>query len=91
MTVFDDGIALEALGDGLLRGRTVPQWANMVGPFGGITAATLLRAVELQSDVHGFPVALTVNYLAPIATGGISTFGHGPCEPTGPTSTGTSN
>lgn len=69
MTVFDDGIALEALGDGLLRGRTIPQWANMVGPFGGITAATLLRAVELQRDAHGFPVALTVNYLAPIADG----------------------
>ncbi|MBI3224149.1 MAG: thioesterase family protein [Mycolicibacterium cosmeticum] len=70
MTVFDDGIALEALDEGRLRGRTVPEWANMVGPFGGITAATMLRAIELQPDVHGFPVALTVNYLAPIVDGG---------------------
>lgn len=69
MTAFDDGIALQPAGDGLLRGRTVPEWANMVGPFGGITAAALLRAIELQPDVHGQPVALTVNYLAPIVDG----------------------
>ncbi len=69
MTAFDNGIALQPAGDGLLRGRTVPEWANMVGPFGGITAAALLRAIELQPDVHGQPVALTVNYLAPIVDG----------------------
>lgn len=67
--MFDKGIVLEPAGDGQLRGHTVPEWANMVGPFGGITAATLLRAVELQPDVHGQPVALTVNYLAPIVDG----------------------
>src|SRR4051812_40687387 len=69
MTVFDDGIALEALGGGRSRGRTLAQWANMVGPFGGITAATMLHAIELDPDVHGFPLALTVNYLAPIVDG----------------------
>jgi acyl-CoA thioesterase len=69
MTAFDNGIVLEPAGDGLLRGRTVPEWANMVGPFGGITAAALLRGIELQPDVHGQPVALTVNYLAPIVDG----------------------
>jgi acyl-CoA thioesterase len=69
MTAFDKGIALQPAGDGLLRGRTVPEWANMVGPFGGVTAAALLRAIELQPDAHGQPVALTVNYLAPIVDG----------------------
>ncbi|WP_395308684.1 thioesterase family protein [Mycobacterium sp. AMU20-3851] len=69
MTVLDNGIALERTGDGVLRGRTVPEWANMVGPFGGITAAALVRAIELQPDVHGLPVALTANYLAPIVDG----------------------
>jgi acyl-CoA thioesterase len=68
-TPFDNGIALEPAADGLVHGRTVAEWANMVGPFGGITAATLVRAVELQPDVHGLPLALTVNYLAPIADG----------------------
>lgn len=41
----------------------------MVGPFGGITAATLVRAIELHPQRHGQPIALTVNYLAPIADG----------------------
>lgn len=41
----------------------------MVGPFGGITAATLVRAVELHPQRHGQPIALTVNYVAPIADG----------------------
>lgn len=69
MSIFDHGIALEPVGDGRMRGRTVPEWANMVGPFGGITAATLVHAIELQPDVLGLPVALTVNYLAPISDG----------------------
>ncbi len=41
----------------------------MVGPFGGITAATIVRAVERHPDRHGQPIALTVNYLAPIVDG----------------------
>jgi acyl-CoA thioesterase len=66
---FDKALDLEPAGDGLLRGRTMPEWANMVGPFGGITAAALVRAVELHRDRHGQPIALTVNYLAPIVDG----------------------
>lgn len=69
MTAFDNGTALTLGADGNAHGRTVPEWANMVGPFGGITAAVLVRAIELQPDVHGFPLALTVNYLAPIVDG----------------------
>jgi acyl-CoA thioesterase len=41
----------------------------MVGPFGGATAAAILRAIEMQPDRFGEPVALTVNFAAPIATG----------------------
>ncbi|KLL95941.1 acyl-CoA thioesterase [Rhodococcus sp. IITR03] len=41
----------------------------MVGPFGGITAATLLRAVERHPDVLGMPLSLTINYAGPIADG----------------------
>lgn len=62
---FDAAITLES---GMF-GRTHPAWENMVGPFGGITAATLLHAVERHPDRHGDPLALTVNYLAPIADG----------------------
>ena len=66
---FDSGVALEAAGPGRMRGRTLPEWANMVGPFGGITAATLVHAIASQPDCHGQPIALTVNFLAPIADG----------------------
>lgn len=66
---LDRALALQPAGEGTMCGRTVPEWANMVGPFGGVTAAALLRAIELHPDVHGQPVALTVNYLAPIVDG----------------------
>lgn len=69
MHVFDSALALEPISDGVSRGRTRAEWANMVGPFGGITAATLLHAVDTHPDRHGEPLALTVNYLAPIADG----------------------
>ncbi|OBJ67690.1 acyl-CoA thioesterase [Mycobacterium sp. 1274756.6] len=66
---FDDAIAAQAAEPGRLRGRTLPAWANMVGPFGGITAAALLHAVQLQPERAGDPLALTVNFAAPIAEG----------------------
>jgi acyl-CoA thioesterase len=67
--VFDTGVRLTPAGDGTVGGRTHPQWANMVGPFGGITAATMLRAIEEHPDRHGDPISLTVNFLAPISDG----------------------
>jgi acyl-CoA thioesterase len=67
---FDDAIELESTeAKGVLRGHTSPEWANMVGPFGGVTAAALLRAVQLQPDRTGDPVALTVNFAAPVLDG----------------------
>ncbi|KUI40370.1 acyl-CoA thioesterase II [Mycobacterium sp. GA-2829] len=67
---FDAAVALEpVLHAGHWRGHTHPDWANMVGPFGGMTAAVLLHAVEKHPDRIGEPVALTVNYAAPVADG----------------------
>jgi acyl-CoA thioesterase len=66
---FDRAIELEATSTDVVRGRTRPEWANMVGPFGGLTAAVLLRAIQIHSDRLGEPVALTVNFAAPIADG----------------------
>lgn len=67
---FDDALVLDTTeGRGVLRGRTTPAWANMVGPFGGVTAAILLRAVEMHPDRTGEPVSLTVNFVAPVADG----------------------
>jgi hypothetical protein len=41
----------------------------MVGPFGGITAATMLKAALIHPARLGDPVALTVNYAGPVADG----------------------
>lgn len=66
---FDDALQFDRIGTDLRRGRTHPEWANMVGPFGGITAAAMLRAVETHPERIGEPLALTVNYASPIADG----------------------
>lgn len=67
---LDAALALEPLGEGRFGGRTHPDWANMVGPFGGITAAQLLQACLLHRQRLGEPLALTVNYAGAIADGG---------------------
>jgi acyl-CoA thioesterase len=66
---FDAAIALAPGADGLFDGATHPAWANMVGPFGGITAATLLNAAWRHPQRLGEPLSLTVNYAGPIAEG----------------------
>lgn len=66
---FDEALELTALGDGRYAGRTTPSYANMVGPFGGVTAATLVQAVLEHPERHGDPLALTVNFAGPIAYG----------------------
>jgi acyl-CoA thioesterase len=66
---FDIAIQLDSVDDNTRRGRTHPEWANMVGPFGGITAAALLHAIETHPDRIGEPLALTVNFAAPIVDG----------------------
>ena len=66
---FDAAIALQPLGDGRFSGATSPAYANMVGPFGGVTAATALNAVLQHPALLGEPVALTVNYAAALANG----------------------
>lgn len=52
------------------EGATHPAYGNMVGPFGGIIAATMLNAPLTHAERLGDPLALTVNYAGPIADGG---------------------
>lgn len=66
---LDRALELEAVDTDTVRGKTEPEWANMVGPFGGVTAAVLLHAIESHPDHLGEPVALTVNFAAPILEG----------------------
>jgi acyl-CoA thioesterase len=42
---------------------------NMVGPFGGVTAAALLQGLLQHPDRLGDPVSLTVNYAGALAAG----------------------
>ena len=66
---FDQAIALKSLGQHRYSGATHSAWLNMVGPFGGITAAVLLQAVLLHPERLGMPVAFTVNFCAGVAEG----------------------
>ncbi|MEZ5645873.1 MAG: thioesterase family protein [Burkholderiaceae bacterium] len=67
--VFDQAIALNPEGEGRYTGATSPAYANMIGPFGGITAATVLNGVLQHPALLGEPLSLTVNYAAALADG----------------------
>jgi acyl-CoA thioesterase len=66
---FDQAVALHSLGNGRYSGATQKPWLNMVGPFGGITAAVMLQAVMQHPELLGNPVSLTVNFCAGVAEG----------------------
>lgn len=66
---FDDAVALSTVPGAPTTGRTTEAYANMVGPYGGITAATMLRAVLDHPELLGDPISLTVNFAAAIAYG----------------------
>jgi acyl-CoA thioesterase len=66
---FDAALALAPAGEGAFTGHTHPAYANFNGQFGGITAATLLRAILTASEGGGVPVSVTVNYCAAMGQG----------------------
>ncbi|CAN7156212.1 thioesterase family protein [Pseudorhodoferax sp. LjRoot39] len=66
---FDQAVALQPDGEHAFRGAAHPAWANMVGPFGGITAASALNGVLSHPKLLGAPIALTVNYAAALGPG----------------------
>ena len=74
---FDEAVALTPVAasaqergrdaPGHFAGAPHPAYGNMVGPFGGITAAQALAAVLRHPGLLGEPVALTVNFAAALA------------------------
>lgn len=66
---LDLATALEPIGENLWRGHTEPSYANMVGPFGGTIAATLIQAALVHPARLGDPVAFTVNFAGPLPDG----------------------
>ncbi len=66
---FDRALRLQALGSGRFAGQTSADYWNMVGPFGGCTAATVLAAVLQHPDRLGAPLSVTVNFAAALTPG----------------------
>jgi len=66
---FDAALRLTAEQAGLYSGSTSAAYWNMVGPFGGVTAATALNAVLQHPALLGEPISLTVNYAGPLLAG----------------------
>jgi acyl-CoA thioesterase len=66
--LFDDATKVTP-GDSRWQGHTSEDYWAFVGPFGGCTAATILRAVLEHPQRAGDPTAMTVNYCAPVAQG----------------------
>src|ERR1700712_1026660 len=66
--LFDDATRVTA-GDSRWTGDTSDDYWAFVGPFGGIPAATLRRAIIEHPQRLGDALSLTVNFCAPIAKG----------------------
>lgn len=65
---FDLATRVTAL-DGRWHGEASQDYFAFVGPFGGATAATMLRAIMVQPECAGDPLSVTVNLCAPVANG----------------------
>ena len=66
---FDQALQLTSAEPNVYTGASARPYWNMVGPFGGMTAATALNAVLQHPALLGEPIALTVNYAGPVAAG----------------------
>jgi acyl-CoA thioesterase len=66
---LDRAVRLDRKGEDVYLGSTSTDYWNMAGPFGGITAAILLKAVMDHPRRRGRPLAQTVNFCAAIAPG----------------------
>ena len=84
---LDEALALTSSAPGQFTGQTHPGYWNMVGPFGGVTAATLLQAVMQHPTGWATRLSLTVNYAGALTAGPYTGCRPRPCAPTAPPST----
>ncbi len=66
---FDLATAVARHCDGSWQGSTSENYWAFVGPFGGFTAATMLRAILDHPERSGDPLALTTNLCAAVTRG----------------------
>jgi acyl-CoA thioesterase len=76
MHPFDASLELEAAGSpgagqGLFHARTSERYRNAIGPFGGWTAALMLKSVLAMPEVRGAPLSLDAIFMGPIADGAL--------------------
>ncbi|EYC50367.1 acyl-CoA thioesterase [Hylemonella gracilis str. Niagara R] len=73
MHAFDAALRLNPIGQdrrpARFAGHTSDDYWNMVGPFGGCTAAVVLAAILRHPDLLGAPLSITVNYAAALTQG----------------------
>lgn len=68
MHPFDEAVAL-TMRDSVYLGKTSEAYDNMIGAFGGITAANLLKAVFEHPERIGEPISLTINFASALKEG----------------------
>ncbi len=66
---FDVATSVVRNADGSWQGSTSEDYWAFVGPFGGFTAATMLRSILDHPDRSGDPLSLTTNLCAPVVAG----------------------
>ena len=69
MHPFDAATELEPAGENAWIARTSDAYWNMIGPFGGLITALLFKSAFSHPAREGEPLALTVNFCAPVAKG----------------------
>lgn len=69
MHVFDAALALLPQGPNRWTALVGTSYQNMVGPFGGLLAALMVKPVLGDDRRVGEPVAQTINFCAPIGEG----------------------
>ena len=55
--------------DGSVQATAPAAYWNMVGPYGGITTAQMLQAVQQHPALLGEPISITVNFAGPVEAG----------------------
>lgn len=68
---FDLATELEPSGEDQWVARTSDAYWNMIGPFGGLITSLLFKSAYAHPSREGEPLALTVNFCAPVAKGEI--------------------
>ena len=66
---FDEAVALTPVTSDRRRGHTSEDYWNMVGPYGGITAAVMMQALLEHPARQGSPLSFTINFLAGVERG----------------------